>query len=144
MKKLLVTFLLALAAGTTIAATVTHLVSREGGPPIGQRSVTFELDGVDYVITDKATLDQIDKVTHVHLQAAEAAGKFAAEQAMLRARRMKAKTAAEREALAKEEAELTRKQNALAGQLDDAEDRIEEELEKIFRNAVRTGVARRR
>ena len=143
MKKLLVIFLLAIVGGTTIAATVTHLVSKNP-TRIGQRSVTFEQDGVDYVITDKATLDEIEKVTRPQTELGLQQARIGADQARLGAQQRHAKTEEQRRQFEQAQRALADQQIVLAEQQRMAGETAHEELEKIFRNAVKTGVARKR
>lgn len=142
MKRLLATFVLAVVAGTTIAATVTHLVSKDGGR-FGQSSVTFQVDGVDYVLTDEATLDRIEQVIRPQLEVEMQQARLGAEQAKIGARQSNAR-GAERDQLAQQQVALAEQQLELAKRYNTARAQAEKELENIFREAVRTGVARRR
>jgi hypothetical protein len=146
MKKLLVVFLLAIVAGTTIAATVTHLVSKntENEGRWGQRSVTFDVDGVDYIITDKATLDEIDRVTRPEIELGQKQAEVGAEQARIGVQQRHAKTEEQRRQFQAAQRALADQQIELAKQQREAGEAAHEELEKIFRNAVRAGIARKR
>lgn len=144
MKRLLATFVLAIVAGTTIAATVTHLVSKNSdGRKIGGSSVSFEHDGVDYIITDEATLAEIEKVTKPHIELELQQAKVSVEQAKLGARQHEAR-GAERDELAQQQIALAEQQVELAKRTEAARKEAEKALENIFRDAVRTGVARKR
>ena len=137
----------------------------------GGRYASFELDGDRYVITDPGTLDEIDEIVEpqVELGKKQAAlgakqAKLGAEQAELGAKQavLGARQAWARDDEARELAEKQRELSAEQRKLGDKQrvlgDRqrelgdqqrqigktVEKELEKVFRNAVRSGVAKRR
>ena len=145
MKRILVVFVIAILTGTAIAATVQHLVSaNDDGVKFGQRSASFDIDGVDYIVTDKATLDQIDKITKAQLELGLQQAKIGAQQARIGAQQRHAKNESERLELEKQQHALAAQQIELADQQVREQENVDKALENIFRNAVRTGVARRR
>lgn len=137
----------------------------------GRRYASFELDGARYVITDADALDEIDEIIEpqVELGKKQAAlgakqAKLGAEQAELgakqaalgarqaRARDDEARELAEKQReLSAEQRKLGDKQRVLGDRQRELGDQqrelgmtVEKELEKVFRNAVRSGVAKRR
>jgi hypothetical protein len=167
MKRLLATFALAILAGTAVAASVETIIIRDGEHAyadgdatdysFGKRFASFELDGVRYVITDADALEEIEEVVEPQIelgkkQAALGAkqAKLGAEQAALGARQARARDdearelAAEQRKLGDRQRELGDRQRELGELQRKAGKQVEEELEKVFRNAVRSGVARRR
>jgi hypothetical protein len=139
---------------------------------LGQHYAAFELDGVRYAITDAATLEKIEKVMapQVELGKRQAAlgerqaelggeqAKIGAEQARLGARQATTRNEARQRELAEQQRELAEEQRKLGDRQRELGDRqrelgdrqreagriAEKELEKIFRNSVASGVARRR
>lgn len=138
----------------------------------GDHYAAFELDGVRYVITDQMTLNRIDKVLEPQIelgkrqaalgerQAALGAeqAKIGLEQARLGAKQATARSEARQHELAEQQRELAEEQRKLGDRQRELGDRqrdlgdkqreageiAEKELEKIFKNAVNSGVARRR
>ena len=138
----------------------------------GDRYAAFELDGVRYVITDDATLDRIGEVIEPQVELgqkqAELGKKQAAlgqkqaslgiEQAQLGLQQASAGSESRQRRLAEEQRQLAEKQRELGDKQQElgeqqrvlgerqraAGDKAERELETIFRQAVRSGVARRR
>ncbi len=137
----------------------------------GKRYASFELDGVRYVITDPDALEEIEEIVEPTIelgekQAAlgEKQAKLGAEQAELGAQqaavgarqawargeaaRELAETqrelSAEQRKLGDRQRELGERQRELGDQQREAGKTVEKELEKVFRNAVRSGVAKRR
>lgn len=183
MRRLLATFALALLAGTAVAATVENIIIRSGDQSyvngdgkyedrtLGGRYASFELDGVRYVITDEATLDELEEIIQpqVELGKKQAAlgarqaklgteqAKFGAQQAALGAKQAWARDDEARD-LADKQRELSEKQRELGarqrelgerqrelGELQrEAAGKAEKEMENVFKAAVRSGIARRR
>lgn len=167
MKRLLATFALAVLAGTAVAASVENIIIRDGDHAyvhgdandysFGKRFASFELDGVRYVITDRDALEEIDEILEPQVEIgrrqAELGAKQAklgAKQAALGARQAWARgeeareLAAEQRELGAEQRELGAQQRELGDVQREAGKKVREELEKVFRNAVRSGVATRR
>jgi len=183
MKRTLAIFALALLAGTAVAASVENIIIRDGNQSyvngngdykersFGDRYASFELDGVRYVITDAATLEELNEILEPQVELGKKQADLGAKQAKLGAEQarlgLKQAELGARQAWADddEQSELSRKQRELSEkqrqlgarqaemgerqrelgeQQRDAGREAEKELEKVFRNAVRSGVARRR
>ncbi|HYR29456.1 MAG TPA: hypothetical protein VEU30_13380 [Thermoanaerobaculia bacterium] len=180
---MLATFALALLAGTAVAASVENIIIRDGNQSFvygdgdyrntsfGDRYASFELDGVRYVITDEATLEELNEILEPQVELGkkqadlgakqaklgEEQARLGAKQAELGARQAWARDDEQRE-LSGKQRELSAKQRELGDrqrvlgdrqrELGDAQREAgreaKKELEKVFRNAVRSGVARRR
>jgi hypothetical protein len=139
---------------------------------LGRHYASFELDGVRYVITDAAMLERIAKVLEpqVELGKRQAAlgerqaalgveqARLGAEQARLGAKQAATRNDERQRELAEQQRGLAEEQRKLGDRQRELGDRqrelgeqqraagkiAEKELEKIFRNAVSSGVARRR
>lgn len=137
---------------------------------LGRHYASFELDGVRYVITDPATLDAIDEAIAPQIELGKKQAALGQKQAQLgqeqaRIGMQQAAIGRQQASGRADDAELSRKQRELGKLQDELGERqaelgerqaklgelqretsakIEEALEKIFRNAVRNGVARRR
>ena len=137
----------------------------------GDRYASFELDGVRYVITDPEMLEEIEEIVEPQVELGKKQADLGAKQAKLGAEqaRIGAKQAeiGAQQAWARDEdarelsakqRELSEKQRELGGRQRELGERqrelgelqreagkkAEQELENVFRNAVRSGVAKRR
>lgn len=138
----------------------------------GSRYASFELDGTRYVITDEATLDEIREILAPQTELGKRQAALGEEQAELGRQqadlgRQQAELAhrqariapasptagfgqAQRElgkkqrALGERQRELGDRQRELGDLQREAGEKAEEALEKVFRTAVRNGVAQRR
>lgn len=186
MRRLLATLALAVLTGTAVAATVENIIVKDGNRSyvngnsneirdlehLGQHYAAFELDGVEYVITDDATLERVFEIIEPQVELGQrqaelgrrqaALGreqaKIGAEQARLGAEQASARNDERQRELADAQRQLAEKQRRLGDkqrvlgeeqrelgeQQRVAGQRAEEELDRLFRAAVRNGLARRR
>jgi hypothetical protein len=175
---------LALLIATGVTAAVENVVVRDGERTyihghhddatlkrLGDRYASFELDGVRYVIYDKATLDRIDEAVRRQVEignrqadlgarqadlGAEQAvigaqqAAIGAEQAFATAARQRQLAAQQRELSAQQrelgvrQQELGAQQRELGAKQREAASESRRKLDAIFRGAVRDGVAKRR
>lgn len=138
---------------------------------LGDRYASFRLDDVRYVIYDDATLDKIDEAIRPQVEIGKRQGELGAKQGAIGAEQAaigaqqatigmemafagssRKRELGERQRelgekqreLGERQQELGEKQRELGEKQREASRQAQKELDKIFREAVRTGIARRR
>lgn len=161
---LLLVFVLPLFAGT-----FENLTVRDGNDSYA----SFEKDGVTYVITDPATMKRINAVVQPQVDLGREQARLGGEQAKIGARqaeigaeqaalgaqqaanwddpaRMRELEAKQRKLqrrqaeLAEQQRPLAKEQEVLAEKQREASSRAHKSLDKLFDEALRTGIAKRR
>lgn len=121
MRRLLATLAIAVLTGTAVAATVENIIVKDGNRSyingssddvpeldhLGTRYASFELDGVRYVITDAATLNDIAEVIEPQVELGRKQAELGRRQAELGRRQA---------ALGREQAKIGAEQARLGAQ----------------------------